>query len=249
MKNIKMIIQYDGTKYNGWQKQNQKGSTAVTIQGKIENVLSKITGEEISLIGCGRTDSGVHAENYVANFSTNCDITLDDMNKSLVEHLPKDISIKELKFAKERFHSRYNVKSKTYTYRIDNNKYINVFTRDFAYHVNNDLDLEKMREAAKYLVGTHDFKSFTSLKSNSDKSTVRTINYININENNGLIEIDVNGNGFLLNMVRIIVGTLISVGEGSINPENMENILNEKSKEKSSNKAPAKGLTLKELEY
>lgn len=249
MRNIKMTIQYDGTRYNGWQKQNQKGSTAVTIQGKIENVLSKMTGEKVDVIGCGRTDSGVHAENYIANFFTDCKLTIDEMEKYLEEYLPKDIVIKELRFAKDRFHARYNVKSKTYVYKIDNNKYNNVFNRDFTNHIPTELNIEQMKKAAEYLIGTHDFKSFTSLKAKNNKSTLRTINYINITKNDGLIEIEVNGNGFLLNMVRIIAGTLIEVGEGKIIVENVEKILVEKNREMAGHKAPAKGLTLKELEY
>ncbi|WP_097026869.1 tRNA pseudouridine(38-40) synthase TruA [Clostridium peptidivorans] len=249
MRNIKMIIQYDGTRYNGWQKQNQKDSTAKTIQGKIENVLNKMTGEEINVIGCGRTDSGVHAENYIANFFTDCTLTTDEIEKYLEEYLPKDIVIKELRFAKDRFHARYNVKAKTYVYRIDNNKYNNVFTRDFTNHIPVELNIEQMKKAAEYLIGTHDFKSFTSLKAKNNKSTVRTINYINIIKNDGLIEMEVNGNSFLLNMVRIIAGTLIEVGEGKLMAESVETILMEKDREKAGNKAPAKGLTLKEIQY
>lgn len=249
MRNIKMIIQYDGTRYNGWQKQNQKDSTAKTIQGKIENVLTKMTGEEINVIGCGRTDSGVHAENYIANFFTDCMLPTYEMEKYLEEYLPKDIVIKELKVAKDRFHARYNVKAKTYVYKIDNNKYNNVFTRDFTNHIPNELDIENMKKAAEYLIGTHDFKSFTSLKAKHNKPTLRTINYININKNDGLIEIEVNGNSFLLNMVRIIAGTLIEVGEGKLMAEDVETILMEKNREKAGQKAQAKGLTLKEVQY
>ncbi|PRR78559.1 tRNA pseudouridine synthase A [Clostridium liquoris] len=249
MRNVKMIIQYDGTRYNGWQKQNQKGSTVTTIQGKIENVLSKMTGEEVDVIGCGRTDSGVHVENYVANFFTDCKLTLDEMEKYLEEYLPKDIVVKELKIAKDRFHARYNVKGKTYVYRIDNNKYNNVFNRDFTNHIPIELNIEQMKKAAEYLIGTHDFKSFTSLKAKNNKSTLRTINYINIIKNNGLIEIEVNGNSFLLNMVRIIAGTLIEVGEGKLMAEDVETILMGKNREKAGHKAPAKGLILKELQY
>lgn len=249
MKNIKLTIQYDGTRYNGWQKQNQKGNTAITIQGKIEDILSKIIKEDISLIGCGRTDSGVHAENYIANFLTNSEMLTDDIKENLNKHLPDDIAIKEVKIAKDRFHSRYNVKSKTYVYRIDNNGYVNVFTKRFSYHVNEKLDIDEMRKASEYLIGTHDFRSFTSLKSSSDKSTIRKINDITIKEENGLINVEINGNGFLLNMVRIIVANLLAVGKNIINAEKVKEILEDKNKESSFNKAPAKGLTLKELFY
>ena len=164
MRNIKMLLQYDGTRYKGWQKQNQKGNSVVTIQGKIENVLSKMTGEEIEVIGCGRTDSGVHADNYVANFFTDSKMTLVEMMSYLEEYLPEDIVVKELKIASDRFHSRLNVKGKTYVYSIQNTKYQDVFSKRFAYHIKEELDIESMREGAKYLIGTHDFKSFTNLK-------------------------------------------------------------------------------------
>lgn len=250
MRNIKMTLQYDGTRYKGWQKQNQKGSTVVTIQGKIESVLSKMTGEEIEVIGCGRTDSGVHAENYVANFFTNSNMTVEEMEAYLLEYLPEDIVVKELRVASERFHARYNVKGKTYVYSIQNTKYQDVFTKRFSYHISEELDLDKMIEGSKYLIGTHDFKSFTNLKVKKEKrSTERTINEINITKNNGLVQIEINGNSFLLNMVRIIVGTLIEVGLGERKPKDIKVILEAMDREKSGLKAPAKGLTLKNLEY
>ncbi|MHC1684790.1 MAG: tRNA pseudouridine(38-40) synthase TruA [Clostridiaceae bacterium] len=245
MRNLKMTIEYDGTRYKGWQK--QKGDIS-TIQDKIEKVLSKMTGEDIQVIGCGRTDSGVHAENYVANFNTNSDLTVETMINYLYEFLPEDIVVKEMKDTSERFHARYNVKSKTYVYRINNNTFRNVFIRKYAYHTDAKLDLQKMRDAAKPLIGTHDFQSFTSLKPKT-KSTLRTINYINISENEGIIEIEVNGNGFLWNMVRIIAGTLIEAGVGKLNSKDVERILNEKKRSESGPIAQAKGLTLKEVNY
>lgn len=202
MRNLKMILEYDGTRYKGWQKQKKD---VLTIQDKIETVLSKMTGEDIQVIGCGRTDAGVHAENYVANFHTNCDFTVDYMLDYLYEFLPEDIVVKTMKDTSERFHARYNVKSKTYVYRINNNKFRSVFNKKYAYHDNEKLNISAMKDAAEFLIGTHDFKSFTRLKSNS-KSTIRAIKYINITENQGIISIEVNGNGFLLNMVRIIAG-------------------------------------------
>ena len=190
MRNIKMLLQYDGTRYKGWQKQNQKGNSVVTIQGKIENVLSKMTGEEIEVIGCGRTDSGVHADNYVANFFTDSKMTLVEMMSYLEEYLPEDIVVKELKIASDRFHSRLNVKGKTYVYSIQNTKYQDVFSKRFAYHIKEELDIESMREGAKYLIGTHDFKSFTNLKvKNGKKSTIRTIRDIKITNYNGFVQI------------------------------------------------------------
>jgi tRNA pseudouridine38-40 synthase len=245
MRNLKMSIQYDGTRYKGWQKQKEG---VPTIQEKIENVLSKMTGEDVQVIGCGRTDSGVHAENYVANFQTNCTFTIEDMLNYLYEFLPEDIVVKSMKDTTERFHARYNVKSKTYVYTIDNNKFRNVFSRKYSYHTDEKLNLNEMRTAAEVLIGTYDFQSFTSLKPNT-KSTLRTINYINITENDGRIEIEVNGNGFLLNMVRIIAGTLLEVGKGNLKIVDVERILNEKKRSEAGPIAQAKGLCLKAVQY
>ena len=245
MRNLKISLQYDGSRYKGWQKQIGDIST---IQDKIEKVLSKMTGEEIQVIGCGRTDTGVHAENYIANFSTNCEWSIDAMLTYLYEYLPEDIVVKTMKDTTPRFHARYNVKSKTYVYRINNSKFRDVFNRRYTYHMDCELDLNAMKEASKILIGTKDFQSFTNLKSKT-KSTVRTINYINISKNNDLIEIEVNGNGFLWNMVRIIVGTLIEVGKGKLKIKDVQKILDEKKRSEASPIAQAKGLTLKELHY
>lgn len=245
MRNLKLVIAYDGTRYRGWQKQKD---VEATIQGKIENVLSKMTGEEIQVVGCGRTDSGVHAENYIANFHTNCDLTVDAMLDYLYEFLPEDIVVKTMKDTNDRFHARYNVKAKTYVYRINNNKYRNVFKRKYEYHTTEELNLEKMKAGAEYLIGTHDFQSFTSMKKGT-KPSIKTINYIDISEDNGFIEIDVNGNGFLLNMVRIIVGTLLEIGKGNLEPSEVENILEEKRRAEAGPIAQAKGLALKEIQY
>jgi tRNA pseudouridine38-40 synthase len=245
MRNLKMEIQYDGSRYRGWQKQKD---VELTIQGKIENVLSKMTGEDIQVIGCGRTDTGVHAESYAANFQTNYMASIDAMVDYLYEYLPEDIVVKNMKDTTERFHARYNVKAKTYVYRINNNKFRDVFNRRYTYHVIEKLDLAEMKNAAEVLVGTNDFQSFTSLKPGT-KATVRTINYINITENEGMIEIEINGNGFLMNMVRIISGTLIEVGKGNLKPLDVERILKEKKRSEAGPIAQAKGLCLKGVQY
>jgi tRNA pseudouridine38-40 synthase len=240
-----MTIQYDGSRYRGWQKQKD---VDITIQNKLETVLSKMTGEEIQVIGCGRTDTGVHADSYVANFKTNYMASADDMLDYLYEYLPEDIVVKSMKDTSERFHARYNVKGKTYEYTINNNRYRDVFSRKYAYHISDKLNVYDMRKAAEALIGTHDFQSFTSLKPNS-KPTLRTINYINICEKEDVIKIEVNGNGFLLNMVRIIAGTLIEVGKGSLKPDVIKIILEEKKRSEAGPIAPAKGLCLKEIQY
>ena len=245
MRNLKMTIAYDGFKYKGWQKQKDSD---LTIQGKIETVLSKMAGETIQVVGCGRTDLGVHAENYIANFHTKCAFSINTMLDYLYEFLPEDIVIKSLENVTERFHAKYNVKSKTYVYRINTNKFRDVFSRKYTYHLPEKLNVSDMRSASEVLLGSHDFQSFTNSR-NSDKSTIRTINYINIIEKDGLLEIEVNGNEFLLNMVRIIVGTLIEVGKGNLKPLDVEKILNEKKRREAGPLAQAKGLILRDVQY
>jgi len=245
MRNLRITVEFDGSRYKGWQKQKEG---IPTIQDKIEKVLSKMTGEDIQVIGCGRTDGGVHAENYAANFHTESKLSVEAMLEYLYEYLPEDIVVKDMKDTSERFHARYKVKSKTYVYRINNNRFRNVFNRRYVYHSDVKLDIEKMREAAKLLIGTHDFQSFTSMKSDS-KSTVRTLNSIEITEEDGLIEVEVNGNSFLLNMVRIIVGTLMEVGKGELEPSSVAKILEEKKRSEAGPIAQAKGLCLKNVQY
>ena len=221
MRNVKMIIQYDGTRFKGWQKQTEDINT---VQGKLESVLSLMTKEEIQLVGCGRTDTGVHALNYTANFHTGSSMSVEDMFKYLNDKLPDDIAVMSIKNASERFHARYNILSKSYVYRINNSQIKNVFDRRYVHNIAEKLDLDKMKECSMILVGTHDFQSFTTLKSKT-KSTVRTVNYINIEEKDGIIEIEVNGNGFLWNMVRIILGTLIEAGKGKLSVQDDRSVI------------------------
>nr|WP_300096320.1 tRNA pseudouridine(38-40) synthase TruA [Sedimentibacter sp.] len=245
MRNIKMIIQYDGTRYKGWQKQTEDINT---VQGRLEGILGNMTGEEIQLVGCGRTDTGVHAINYTANFHTNSAMNTEEMHKYLSDKLPDDIAVKSIKNSSERFHARYNILSKTYMYRINNSGIKNVFDRKYIHNIDEKLDLDKMRKCAEVLIGTHDFQSFTTLKSKT-KSTVRTVNFITIEENEGIIEIEVNGNGFLWNMVRIILGTLIEAGKGKLSPQDVKNILDAKKRAEAGPMVPAKALFLKDVEY
>lgn len=245
MRNLKMTIQYDGSRYKGWQKQKEND---LTIQGKIEAVLSKMAGKDIQLVGCGRTDAGVHAENYIANFHTECSFSTDAMLEYLYEYLPEDIVTKAIEEVAERFHARYNVLSKTYVYRINTHKFRNVFNRKYAYHLAEKLNLSDMSKAAEALIGNHDFQSFTNSR-NSSKPTVRTINYINIHEKDGIIEMEFNGNGFLWNMVRVMVGTLIEVGNGHLKPGDVEKILHEKKRWEAGPLARAKGLFLRDVQY
>lgn len=245
MKNIKLTLQYDGTRYKGWQKQKEEDNT---IQGKLEALLSKMTEEEIQLHGCGRTDAGVHALNYVANFQTSKDLTAEYILDYCYKYLPQDIQIMQVEEVPLKFHARYNAKSKTYVYSIYNYKYRDVFNLKYATHVEEPLDIDKMREATKYLIGTHDFQSFTTLKSKT-KSTVRTVHSINFTKDGDYINISYTGDGFLMNMVRIITGTLIEVGLGIIPPEEVEIIRDKKERKYAKAIAEAKGLFLKEVYY
>ena len=221
MRNIKMTIRYDGSRYKGFQRLKDNN---MTIQGKIEDVLSKIVNENIEIIGSGRTDMGVHAYGQVANFKTNSNLSIEKMKSYLYEYLPEDIVITNIEEVSERFHSRYNAKSKVYLYKIYNNKFHDPFLRKYTTHIAKNLDIELMKEASKYFIGEHDFTSFASSKSKK-KSNVRTIYSINIIENNGLIEIYFEGNGFLYNMVRIMTGALIDVGQKKMTPEDIKLIL------------------------
>ncbi len=245
MQNLRMTIQYDGTKYDGWQRQ---GNTKNTIQEKIETVISRITGEEIELNGSGRTDAGVHALGQVANFKTDSEYDEEYMLKEINRYLPKDIRLLDLKKEDIRFHSRLNAKRKTYIYRIDNTDFGSVFDRRYAMRFNERLDVKAMKEAAAFYVGEHDFKSFCTKKS-MKKSTVRRIYSVDITKNNGIIEIIYCGNGFLYNMVRIIAGTLIDVGRGRINPWDIADIIEARDRGRAGFTAEPEGLFLKSVEY
>lgn len=245
MRNIKLTIRYDGSRYKGFQRLKDND---MTIQGKIEDVLSKMTNESIEIIGSGRTDMGVHAYGQVANFKTNSNLSIEKMKSYLYEYLPEDIVITNLEEVEDRFHSRYNAKSKVYLYKIYNNKFHDPFLRRYTTHISKKLDIELMREASKYFIGEHDFTSFASSKSKK-KSNIRTIYSINIKEDNGLIEIYFEGNGFLYNMVRIMTGALIDVGHKKIVPEDIKKMLEEKDRTKSSDTAAAKGLYLYKVSY
>ncbi len=245
MRNLRMVIEFDGSKYKGWQKLKDND---LTIQSKLENVLSKMAEEKIELIGCGKTEIGVHAENYIANFHTNCRYSVNAMLDYLYEFLPEDIVVKDIEEVDERFHARYNKKSLTYTYTINNKRFRSVFDRKYCYHIDEKLDLEAMRNASEFLVGTKDFQSFTTLKPNS-KSTVKTINYIDIRENHGIVEIETNANDFLWNMANIIIGYLLQVGIGELKIKDVERVLNNKKRPEKGPIAQGKGLCLKEVRY
>lgn len=243
MRNIKLTIQYNGKNYCGWQKQND----SLGIQGTIEKAIKEITKEDVKIIGSGRTDAGVHALGQVANFNTSCNIPVEKIPGALNSKLPKDIAIIEAQEMDLDFHSRYSAKGKRYRYLIYNNAYRSPIYNNISYLVKYDLDFEKMEKEAKALIGTYDFKGFMSSGS-SVKDTVRTIYDIDISRQEDLIIIEVEGNGFLYNMVRILVGTLVDIGRGRIDID-MLSIIESKSRSMAGHTAPAHGLFLKKVDY
>lgn len=248
MRNIKLTIQYDGTNYQGWQKQKQKDREAITIQETLEKAISLLTNEEIKLQGSSRTDAGVHAKGFIANFKTTTNIPESKYREAINARLPEDIVIIKSEEVKEDFNSRYDAKGKTYSYTIINREIYPVIGRQYMYHVKNHLDVEAMRKACKHFIGTKDFISFRSSGS-STKTTIRTIKELYIEKDNDIIKIYVTGDGFLYNMVRIIVGTLLMVGKNSIKPEEVKDIIEGKDRTKAGSCVPAKGLTLEKVFY
>lgn len=245
MRNIRLVLQYEGTRYQGWQRQT---SSENTIQGKLEKLLGRMCGEEIELSASGRTDAGVHAMGQVANFHTNSDMSLKDMLAYCNRYLPEDIAVLSMNEAAERFHSRLNACGKSYCYRVINSDIPDVFWRRYALEVPQKLDVEAMQRAAELLLGEHDFKAFTSAKK-SKKSTVRRIDEITIRREGSLLHFTFTGNGFLHHMIRIIMGTLLEVGSGKRTPESMTEILQKGSREAAGPLVPAKGLTLLKVFY
>ncbi|MFE4813096.1 tRNA pseudouridine(38-40) synthase TruA [Peribacillus simplex] len=245
MNNYKLTIQYDGGRYKGWQR---LGNSDDTIQGKIENVLTEMIGEKIEIIGCSRTDAGVHALAQIANFKIGANLTEAEIMNYLNRYLPRDISIVEVRLVPERFHARYNAKDKTYLYKIWNEQYTNPFMRKYSMHVEKKLDITRMKKACQHFIGEHDFTAFSNAKSKK-KSMVREIYSIDIEENAGFIQITVRGDGFLYNMVRKIVGTLIEVGLGEIDAGNIPSILESKERIQTGRMAEAGGLYLVKVDF
>ena len=229
----------------GWQKQPNK----LNIQGTIEQAIKNITGEDVDLTASGRTDAGVHALGQVANFKTNSKIEIDKIPIALNSNLKKSIRIISAEEVDERFHSRLTCKKKTYRYIINNSQFSSAIYRNLETHIPQKLDVEKMKEAIKYFEGEHDFKAFKA-SGTSSKSSVRTIYEANIKSMpNNRIYIELTGNGFLYNMIRIIAGTLIDVGTGKICPEDIKNIINSKDRSLAGKTLPPNGLYLLNVEY
>ena len=240
--NIKITVEYIGTRYAGWQKQ----SGVKTVQSEIEAAIEKITNEKVELNGSGRTDAGVHAYGQVANFHSDTRIPASKIKYALNQHLPKDICIIDSEEVDEEFHARFTAKAKTYLYRIQTGEVKRVFEQDRAYYVKRNLNIVKMQSAAQSLIGEHDFSSFKT-EGSSAKNFVRIIYAIEIMQQDDMIEIEVTGNGFLYNMVRIIVGTLVEIGKGK--DYDIPAILEAKNRVQAGPTAPAHGLYLKSLKY
>lgn len=244
MRNIKLIIEYDGKGFNGWQKQPDR----LNIQGEIEKAIEEITGEKVDLTASGRTDAGVHSLGQTANFKTDSKIPTEKFAKAINSRLKKSIVIKSAEEVDEKFHSRYSVKSKTYRYIINNSENGTAIYRGLEYHVPMKLDYEKMNEAIKYFIGEHDFKAFKA-SGTSSKSSVRKILDGNVRKEGERVIIEVTGTGFLYNMVRIISGTLLDVGLGKIKPEDIHSIIESKDRTKAGKTLPAHGLYLLQVNY
>lgn len=245
MRNIKITIEYDGKNFPGWQSQPGK----VSIQTEIEKAIHEITGEEVALIASGRTDAGVHALGQVANFHTNTKIEISKIPYAINSKLPNSIVVKDAVEVDERFHARYNCKLKTYRYIINNNEFPSALNRYREFHLPYKLNYADMEKAIKYFEGEHDFKAFKSSGGNAKKTTVRTLTDCNIKKEDGRIYIELTGNGFLYNMVRIISGTILDVGLGKIKADDIPEIINSGIRERAGRTLPPHGLYLVKVNY
>ena len=243
--NYKMILSYDGTRFYGWEHQP---TTDMTIQGKMESVLSLMVQSEVEVIGCGRTDAGVHAKNMVCNAHFDTQMNTDEIRDYLNRYLPDDICVKEVRIASDRFHSRYNAIGKTYCYTCYIGDVKPVFNRKYVYVLDQKPDIQEMKKAAEYLIGTHDFASFCS-NPRMKKSTVRKVDRIEIQKRGDLLTLTFHGSGFLQHMVRILTGTLLEVGYGKRTSESISELIDAKDRKLAGFTAPAKGLCMMQVDY
>ncbi|MDO4401357.1 MAG: tRNA pseudouridine(38-40) synthase TruA [Clostridiaceae bacterium] len=244
MRNIKLTIEYDGTRYYGWQRQ----PIGNTIQQEVEKAISKVIKEYVEVIGSSRTDSGVHAKGYVANFKTNVKMPAEKFRDAINCKLPRDIVIIKSEEVDLDFHARYSSKGKTYCYTILNREYPCAINKDYVYYYRWKLNVEEMKKACKYFLGTHDFKAFQT-PGGSVKTSIRTISDLHIETNVDKIKIYISADGFLYNMVRIIVGTLILVGSNKIKEDFVKNIIESGVRQNAGKCAPANGLCLEKVFY
>ena len=246
MKNYKLLLAYDGTRYYGWEHQP---NTDMTIQGKLETLLARMTEKEtVEVTGAGRTDAGVHAKGMAANVRLETTMTPEEIRDYMNRYLPEDICVMEVREASERFHARYNALGKTYCYTCYAGESKPVFSRKYVWTLDRVPDVERMRRAAEFLTGTHDFASFCS-NPRMKKSTVRKVDKIEISFRSGYLNLTYHGTGFLQHMVRILTGTLLEVGFGLREPESMEELLEAKQRALAGPTAPAKGLCLMKVDY
>ncbi len=244
MRNYKMILSYDGSNYKGWQR---LANEPLTIQGIIEKAISNRVGYDVTIDGSGRTDAGVHAKGQVANVKLSGLVELEEFQKDLNDLLPKDIQINAVELVKNGFHSRLNAKGKFYSYSIDLREKPCVFTRKYTYHFGQNIDIERMKQASTYLVGTHDFSAFCDKK--DEKSAIRTIHGINFVMKRDQLILEYFGNGFLNHMVRIVTGTLLEVGSNQKEVNQVKSILESRVRANAGFAAPARGLCLEEVYY
>ena len=244
MVNYRLLIEYDGTRYYGWQRQPNQ----VTVQGKLEGVLSLMCGREVEVIGAGRTDAGVHARGMTTNVNLETELGAEEIRDYLNRYLPDDIAVLEVKEASPRFHARYNATGKTYCYTCFDGAVKPVFDRKYYTRLEEVPDVEKMREAAAVLKGEHDFRNFC-VNPRMKKSTVRLVDEIKIERDGGYLRFTFHGTGFLQNMVRIMVGTLLEVGCGRMTVEEVRRVLESKERCKAGPTAPAQGLCLMRVDY
>ena len=245
MKRLKLTLAYEGTRYDGWQRQ---GNTENTVQGRLEALLSRTVGEAVEVHGCGRTDAGVHARMQVCHFDVSDRMSVPELLSALRQYLPEYIAALALVETEPRFHARLSCREKTYVYRINTGETRDVFRRRFELFAPGSLDETAMAEAARLLTGMHDYRAFTN-NHRTKKSTVRTVTGIRLTRDGELLSLWFTGDGFLYNMVRIMTGTLLEVGEGKRRPQDMTAILESIDRAQAGPMAPAQGLTLWEVKY
>lgn len=243
--NYKMILSYDGTRFFGWEHQP---TTDMTIQGKLEKVLNLMTASVVEVIGCGRTDAGVHAQNMVCNARLDTEKSPEEIREYMNHYLPDDICIKDVRIASDRFHSRYNAVGKTYCYTCYIGAAKPVFDRKYVYALCETVNIEEMKKAAASLTGTHDYAGFCS-NPRMKKTTVRTVDRIDIVKKGDYLKFIFHGNGFLQHMVRIMTGTLLEVGFGKRSAQDIPGLIAAKDRRQSGFTAPAKGLCLMKVDY
>ena len=245
MRNFKLLLCYDGSRYRGWQR---LGDSDNTIQGKLEAVLSRMVNAPVEVIGSGRTDAGAHAMGQVANFHCRTDLSCQEILAYLRHYLPEDIGVVSVEETDDRFHSRFHARSKTYRYRIWNSDLPCVFERRFVWQVQDPLNVDSMNQAARLFLGTHDFLGFCSNK-HFKKSSVRSLTRFSVERMGPEIHFVVSGDGFLYNMVRIMVGTLVEIGRGERSAETISTVLSNRIREQAGQTVPPQGLCLMEVDY